>query len=379
LSDKRRIEWDFSMASGQFILGYHLALLIGLPIYLLYAMPAPGIWVAGLIVLSLCTLSIGGSYHRFYSHSCYRLNPVADAMLLFFATLTFQGSAIRWSHDHRKHHAHVDTDQDPYNIKRGFWYAHVLWLFEKEKPLDESLVRDLMKNRLAVFQHKYYAWLAIGSNVAVWLFTGWLLNDFLGAFVIVWWLRLFVSHHLTWFINSLAHIWGEQTYSRELSAVDNYFLAFFTGGEGYHNYHHTFASDYRNGVRWYHFDPTKWMVWALSKLGLARDLKRYDKQVIRQRLIKEDRRLLLETLTREAHTTKVGLEEKVNQLAERMRAKLHRIAELAEELRTLKRRKAGKFSVRAARRELRVLEQSLRRDWKSWSNLCGLVLQPAAA
>ena len=94
-------------------------------------------------------------------------------------------------------------------------------------------------------------------------------------------------HHFTWFINSLAHYWGHQNYSTEHSAVDNYIICLLTFGEGYHNYHHTFAYDYRNGIRWYHFDPTKWLIWMLHKLGLARDLKVVNNARIAEQMIKE--------------------------------------------------------------------------------------------
>ena len=119
-------------------------------------------------------------------------------------------------------------------------------------------------------------------------------------FVLAWWTRLMVSHHLTWFINSLAHYWGEQTYSKEHSAVDNFVIAILTVGEGYHNFHHTFPADYRNGVRWYHFDPTKWTIWILSKVGLAADLRRFDSFRIKRRLLTEDRRLLIYSLRERA-------------------------------------------------------------------------------
>ncbi len=298
--------------------------------------------------------------------------------MLFLGTVALQGSVLQWSYEHRKHHAHVDTDEDPYSIKKGFWYAHVLWLFEKTRPIEEKWVGDLLQNRLLVFQHRYYGWLGIGSNVLVFLLIGWLFNDFLGAFVLAWWTRLLLSHHLTWFINSLAHCWGSRTFSREHSAVDNYVIAFLTVGEGYHNYHHTFASDYRNGVRWFHFDPAKWMIWTLDKLGLASDLKRYDRYTIKKRLLAEDRRLLLETVKQRANSKKAELEQKILQLSEAIREKLNRVQGLADEIRKLKRGGAARERIKARLAELRRVKQSLRRDWRSWGRLCGVVLEPTA-
>ena len=200
--------------------------------------------------------------------------------------------------------------------------------------------------------------------------------------MLVWWTRLFLSHHLTWFINSLAHCWGARTFSKEQSAVDNYILAFLTVGEGYHNYHHTFASDYRNGVRWFHFDPVKWTVWTLSRLGLARDLKRVDAVKIQERLLKEDRKLLVGTLESRADPAIPELGQRIETLAARIQEKLARLGELRQRLTTLGRERASGQALRGrmrdVRRELRSLRQSLRADWRAWHRLCALVLEAPA-
>jgi stearoyl-CoA desaturase (delta-9 desaturase) len=350
-----------------------------LPFYFYYSTPKMATIVTAIVVLFLTEIGIGAAYHRFYSHRGYKASRPAEAALLGLATLALQGSALRWSFEHRLHHSFVDTDDDPYSIKKGFWYAHVLWLFDKSRPLDEKRVPDLIANPMVMFQHKYYALLALGSNALLFLLAGWAFGDFLGAFVLIWWTRLFLSHHLTWFVNSLCHCWGEQTFSKEHTAVDNFILAFLTVGEGYHNYHHTFASDYRNGVRWYHFDPTKWTIWTLSRFGLTWDLRRYNHYTIRKRLITEDRRMLLATLRQRAQSTRQELEEAVVQLSEAMRAKLNRTHALIEEIKELKGLERQKSKVRAARAELKQLKQSLRSDWKAWSQLCGQVLNPSPA
>lgn len=370
---------NFNWTTGLFIIGYHVGLLVGLPFYFYYSPPTVSLIVVSVVLLFLTEIGIGGAYHRFYAHRCYSLSKPAEGVLLLLATLATQGSALTWSYEHRLHHSFVDTDRDPYSIKKGFWYAHVLWLFEKAKPMDEKRVPDLIKNKLVMFQHKYAGTLQIGSNLVVCGLIGWMLGDFLGAFVITWWTRLLVSHHLTWFVNSLAHCWGEKTYSKEHSAVDNYILAFLTVGEGYHNYHHTFAADYRNGVRWYHFDPTKWTIWTLSKLGLARNLRRFNHVAIRKRLLMEDRKLLLTNLKRHAHIKKVELEQKINQLAECIHAKLNRTNALAEQIKQLRKRRSERATLDAIRRELKSLKQSIHQDWKAWSHLCGLVLDPLPA
>jgi stearoyl-CoA desaturase (delta-9 desaturase) len=239
-----------------------------------------------------------------------------------------------------------------------------------------------MQNPLVVFQHRYYAPLAFGSNILVWLFVGWLVGDYLGAFVLTWWTRLLVSHHLTWCINSLAHYWGKQTYSHEQSAVDNFVVAFLTVGEGYHNYHHTFAWDYRNGVRWYHFDPVKWTVWSLSRVGLARGLKRVSKMRIQLRLLQEDRKLLAERLRDRVNEGRAELARRAEALSQRIQERLGEQTALAERVRNLRKtrgvdRRTVRARLRELRRELKAIRHGLRRDWKAWHELCNTVLSEA--
>jgi stearoyl-CoA desaturase (delta-9 desaturase) len=367
ISTLRRMR-DNTAPAGAFIVAYHAALLVGLPFYFYFNRPSLSLVLGSVVLLFLTEIGIGAAYHRLYAHRAYSLSKPVEGVLLFLATLAVQGSVLQWACDHRLHHTFVDTDRDPYSIKKGFWYAHVLWLFEMAKPIDPKRVPDLLKNRLVMFQHQYYLRLSFGANILIWLLFGWLFSDFLGAFVLAWWTRLLISHHLTWFVNSLAHCWGERTFSKEQSAVDNYILAFLTVGEGYHNYHHTFAADYRNGVRWYHFDPVKWTVWTLSKLGLASNLRRFNSYTIKRRLLLEDRKLLYRWLKNSGNERKAELERKVRELADAIQQKIARMRALADETKKLKRREA-RPTRRAVRSEMKALKRSLRRDWDAWSRL----------
>jgi stearoyl-CoA desaturase (Delta-9 desaturase) len=127
---------------------------------------------------------------------------------------------------------------------------------------------------MLAFQHKYYALLAVGSNFGIPALVGWALGDMWGALLLAGFARLVLSHHFTFFINSLAHMWGSRPYTEENTARDNAVLALVTFGEGYHNFHHIFAHDYRNGVRWWQWDPTKWLIASCSWIGLSSRLKR---------------------------------------------------------------------------------------------------------
>jgi len=111
-------------------------------------------------------------------------------------------------------------------------------------------------------------------NLGIPVALGWMTGDILGMLLLAGVLRLVVSHHFTFFINSLAHTWGKRPYSEENTAVDNGLIALVTWGEGYHNYHHAFQSDYRNGIRWWQYDPSKWLINALAWTGMVTDRKR---------------------------------------------------------------------------------------------------------
>lgn len=221
----------------------------------------------------LTNLSITMGYHRLFSHKSYEAHPVLEWLLLFISAGAFQGSALKWASDHRVHHKYEDTDKDPYSIKRGFWYAHIGWMMLHEAVSLPVQAPDLERNRFVKFQHEHYLACAITVGYLLPLFVGWLLgNAFLGL-VIAGGLRIFLTQQSTFFVNSLSHMVGKTPYSVEKTAKDSLIVAFLTHGEGYHNFHHKFQIDYRNGIKWYHWDPTKWSIQIAALLGLAKKLR----------------------------------------------------------------------------------------------------------
>jgi stearoyl-CoA desaturase (delta-9 desaturase) len=360
---------NFNWIPGLFILSYHLLLLVGLPLYFMHHTPSGTIIALSAILMYITGLSVTAGYHRLYSHTTYKAHPALEVVLLFFATMATQGSALRWSFDHRYHHAFVDTDRDPYSIKKGFWYAHFLWLFEKPKPIEDKVVADLLRNPRIRFQHRFYGPLMIITNTLVSLFIGWCLNDYLGAFLFTWVVRLFFLHHFTWFINSLAHTWGERPFCQELSAVDNYLISLLTFGEGYHNYHHTFANDYRNGIRWYHFDPTKWLIWTLNKLGLAQKLKRTQAYYIEEKMVLDRKALLLEKINTSLDTYKEEWEAKIHHLTENVLGQLKNLKQLHDNYRGMKEKKEEKAYLHDLREQIKSAKKSLHQEYRDWMNL----------
>ncbi len=344
-----------------FITGYHLLLIALLPWVASMLTWGAALWL--LVTFIIGGISITAGYHRLYSHKAYSAHPIYEWGVLLGSTLAFQWSALTWSHDHRIHHNHVDTDKDPYSIKKGFWYAHVFWLFDYQREFQPKLVADLLKNPRVVFQDKYYLPLAILVNLAIFgigcLFMHPLASLYFGVI-----LRIAAIHHCTWFINSLAHTIGSKTYARELSAVDNALLAFVTFGEGYHNYHHAFAADYRNGVRWYHFDPTKWLIWTASKVGGTRSLKSIHTIKVQKALVQKDKRLLLDHLKHEADEMATELKVRLEELATRFEETSLALMAKAREF-----KEASKERRKVLRREMRRLREEVRRHWNEWVEL----------
>ncbi len=257
-----------------------LTTLTALPWYAIHVGISRSEWLLFLGFVIATGLSITVGYHRLFAHRSFQASPLITFLALFFGAGALEQSALLWSSQHRDHHRYVDTDRDPYNIKQGFWYAHIGWmLFWHEKPTTVN-VEDLRANALIMHQHRYYLSWAITAGVFLPLAIGAVTGHLLGAFLLGVVGRLTLVHHSTWSINSICHTFGKATYDIDATARDHWLVAFLTNGEGYHNFHHRFASDYRNGVRWYQWDPSKWAIALLSWCGLAKKLYRTAPQAI---------------------------------------------------------------------------------------------------
>jgi len=234
-------------------------------------------WAWFAVFLTANELSITCGYHRLFAHAAYKARPALETIYLLFGGMAVQNSVLVWSAGHRAHHRYIDDpERDPYCARRGFWFSHIGWMlrnYPSGEP-DLNCVRDLQRNPRVMWQHRNYLAVVLATNIGVPLLAGWASGDMLGTFLLAGVLRLVVSHHFTFFINSLAHIVGRQPYTDENTARDNAVVAVLTFGEGYHNFHHMFAEDFRNGVRWWQWDPSKWFITAMSWCGLATNLRR---------------------------------------------------------------------------------------------------------
>ncbi|KAJ3080827.1 hypothetical protein HK102_002780 [Quaeritorhiza haematococci] len=209
----------------------------------------------------LTGFGITAGYHRYWSHRSY------EATLPWQIYLMLAGSG-----------AVEDTDRDPYSAHKGLFWSHIGWMLFKKDPRQYGKVdiSDLNRNPLVKWQHANYPWLALLMSFIVPTLVcgvGW--GDWLGGFYYAGVARLVFLHHATFCVNSLAHYLGDHTFDDRRSPRDHYITALVTLGEGYHNFHHEFPSDYRNAIAFWQYDPTKWIIWFASLVGLTYDLKQF--------------------------------------------------------------------------------------------------------
>ncbi len=248
-----------------------------------YAVLRPSVptLVLAVAMYVVCGLSITAGYHRLFAHRTYRPHAVVRWFFLVFGAATFQNSALSWSADHRAHHADTDGPGDPHAVVKGAWFAHVGWLFRRRAAsADVTRQSDLWAVRSIRLQHRFSVVVAVGAGLLLPALIAAQWGDFWGGLLVAGFLRVAVMLQTTFCINSLAHLVGRQRYDRDASARDSVLTALVTFGEGYHSFHHRFPFDYRNGVRWWQWDPGKWLIWSMSRVGLATKLRTASKSSI---------------------------------------------------------------------------------------------------
>jgi stearoyl-CoA desaturase (delta-9 desaturase) len=365
-----RINW----LNSSFLIGTAFITCTGVPLYLWF-FGADAFQIGMFLFFVIATgLSITLGYHRLFAHMAFQAQWPVRLLTLIFGAAAFENSALNWVSDHRRHHKHVDHDDDPYDISQGFWYAHIGWILFKldpEPPLDN--VADLRKDRLVVWQERFCLPLAVTVGFIVPALLGFMHDGWIGAlggFLLAGVARITVVQHMTFFINSLCHTIGRQPYSDKCSARDSWLMAIFTFGEGYHNYHHEFQHDYRNGVKWWQWDPTKWSIWTLERLRLVRGLRRVPEEKVLLSQLSEARRRVEARLACE----KTPLSARYRELLQTSRAKLHR---LSEQWASLKAQYAEKTDTKIA--QVREALAEIRREVQLAMDVLELAGAPAGA
>jgi stearoyl-CoA desaturase (delta-9 desaturase) len=261
-----------------------------LNIYLIVIVPMLGLWAAWYTPLSRKTLfwsiiyyvntglGITAGYHRLWAHTSYSATLALKVYLAAVGGGAVEGSIRWWARDHRAHHRYTDTDKDPYSVRKGLMYSHIGWMIMKQNPrrIGRTDISDLNEDPVVVWQHKYYLWVVVFMGLvfpSMVAGLGW--GDWKGGFIYAGILRIFFVQQATFCVNSLAHWLGDQPFDDRNSPRDHLITALMTLGEGYHNFHHEFPSDYRNAIEWHQYDPTKWAIWMWKQMDLAYDLKQF--------------------------------------------------------------------------------------------------------
>lgn len=329
-------------------------------------------WIFTLFYIAVTGLSITGGYHRLFAHKSYEAAPLVKFFYLIFGSAGLQNSALKWSSDHRIHHKHVDSERDPYNAKRGFFHSHVKWIFFLDSSDgDLSNVKDLSQDPLVRWQHKYFTPLMIffGFFFPALVAACW--GDFWGGFIFGGFLRIVLNHHFTFCINSICHMFGSRPYSVENTARDNWFFSLFTYGEGYHNFHHKFQHDYRNGFKFYHWDPTKWLIKFFSAVKLAKNLKSVSYERILQAQLELDEARMQSELTIFPQLKDILQSEIMDKAREKFLASGLKLQALQNEYKKLKSAKLKSMEgrLKLLRKEMHHAKKELNLSFYRWKVL----------
>jgi stearoyl-CoA desaturase (delta-9 desaturase) len=238
------------------------------------------IWEAvllGIVLYWLRMFGITAGYHRYFSHRSYATSRVFQFILACLAQSSAQKSVLWWAAKHRHHHLFSDTEHDVHSPRHtGFLFAHLGWIFaRKHDTVDLVKVGDFTKYPELMWLHKYELAPAVVLAVITFLIAGWA-----GLVVGFFWSTVAV-YHATFCINSLAHVHGSKRYVTGDDSRNNWLLAFFTMGEGWHNNHHAYQASVRQGFRWWEVDPTFYIIKVLSWFGVVWDLKSPPEAVLR--------------------------------------------------------------------------------------------------
>jgi len=258
------------------------ATVIGLPVYAYFIGFTLFDWILFAVMYIVTGMGITVGYHRLIAHQSFECSDWVKRCALIAGGWALQNSALVWCADHIRHHARTDTDEDPYNATRGFWHSHCGWLFYDTAHRTDKYEIRLRRDPIVLWQHRYYwpiviSGLAIPFTLGVVWHGGWMGG--VSALLMGGLFRMFMVLNSTFTINSLCHMIGSQPHGTRDSSRDSWLISFVSFGEGDHNYHHTYARDYRNGPKWYNFDPSKWIIYTLSMMGLAFNLRRLDPSV----------------------------------------------------------------------------------------------------
>jgi len=271
---------DIRWTMGGYITAVHLLALFGLT-YIPQCSAATLCWA--FILWPISGFGITGGAHRLWAHRSYTAGPVFRCLTMIANSIANQGTIWHWARDHRTHHFHSETVADPHDAIRGFWFAHIGWLYLKKDPRvaeagNKVNMDDLRADRFVMLQKKTdpwwnFFWCFIFPALVAQSCWG---EAFANGFFVAGAVRYIAVLHFTWCVNSAAHLWGERPYDPQSNPAENPFVAICALGEGWHNWHHKYPFDYAAselGVM-RQFNPTKLVIDLAAAVGSVTERKR---------------------------------------------------------------------------------------------------------
>lgn len=219
------------------------------------------------VMYTLVGLGVTVGFHRMLTHRSFQPHPVVKCLLLVLGSMSFEGPAIEWAATHIKHHAQADRPGDPHSPLEGFFHAHVGWLFSGMAD-PHVYARHLEKDGMVVFISRTFLLWSVLSLLIPFALGGW--SGLLWAGLV----RLFLTHHVTWSVNSVCHTFGKRAFETNDQSHNEWVIGLLGFGEGWHNNHHAFPRSAFHGLRWWQFDCSGYLIWMLEQLGLARNVYR---------------------------------------------------------------------------------------------------------
>ena len=240
----------------------------------------------GLYCFTGIGITIG--YHRLFTHRAFETKPWLKALFAIAGSMAMEGSVIAWVADHRRHHAFADKAGDPHSphldegegiggVLKGLWHAHMGWLFDRTRTVQERWAPDLLKDQVVVKVNRLFPLWAVLSFLGPALLGFAITRSWQGALTAFLWgslVRIFLLHHVTWSVNSVCHFYGKRPFETPDYSTNNWMLAFISFGESWHNNHHAFPTSAIHGVGKGQFDISARLIGGLEKIGLAQRVKR---------------------------------------------------------------------------------------------------------
>ena len=245
--------------------------------------------LVGFYMISALGITVG--FHRLFVHRSFETYMWVKFILTMFGSMAVQGSLLNWVAQHRRHHQHSDTPDDPHSpqhhgdgvlgLIKGFWHAHLGWFFKPDPTGLKKYVKDLAASRtLKIASNLFPLWILIGLAIPA-ILGGLLANSWIGFWTGLIWgglVRVFLVHHVTWSVNSACHLWGRRPFKSTDDSRNNVIFGVLALGEGWHNTHHAFPTSARHGLRWWQIDISYYVIRTLNMFGLVWGMKVPSKQ-----------------------------------------------------------------------------------------------------